>query len=200
MSEYAVFFGLDVGKASITRSAGPGRQAGCSTGRWPTTRPRCEQVFTALSAGPGGGGRRPASQIGALPVAVAQAMGIDTAYLPGLAMRRIADLHPGNAKTDARDAFVIADAARTMPHTLRSADIAGPAMADLAVLMGYDDDLRDQVTATTNRLRNLLLRSTPPWNGPWRTTSPTRRCWGCWPATAGRPGCAKPGGPASTPC
>ena len=28
--------------------------------------------------------------IGALPIAVARAMGIDVAYLPGLAMRRIA--------------------------------------------------------------------------------------------------------------
>jgi hypothetical protein len=34
-------------------------------------------------------------------------------------MRRIAELHPGQGKTDARDAHVIADAARTMPHTLR---------------------------------------------------------------------------------
>jgi hypothetical protein len=32
------------------------------------------------------------------------------AYLPGLAMRRIADLHPGAAKTDARDAALIASA------------------------------------------------------------------------------------------
>lgn len=39
--------------------------------------------------------------IGALPVAVAQRMpGVEVAYLPGLAMRRIADLHPGSAKTD----------------------------------------------------------------------------------------------------
>lgn len=72
-------------------------------------------------------------------------------------MRRIADLYPGEAKTDARDAYVIADAARVLPHTLRSVDIAGPAMADLTVLMGYDDDLRDQVTSGTNRIRNLLL-------------------------------------------
>jgi transposase len=99
---------------------------------------------------------QPAS-IGALPVAVAQAMGIAVEYLPGLSMRRIADLHPGNAKTDARDAYIIADAARTMPHALRSVDIAGPAMADLAVLVGHDDDLKDQVTAQTNRVRNLLL-------------------------------------------
>ena len=53
--------------------------------------------------------------IGALPIAVARSMGIEVAYLPGLAMRRIADLHPGTAKTDARDAYVIADAARTLP-------------------------------------------------------------------------------------
>lgn len=62
--------------------------------------------------------------IGALPVAVARAEGICVAYLPGLAMRRIADLHAGEAKTDARDAYVIAEAARSMPHTLRSLKLA----------------------------------------------------------------------------
>ena len=31
-------------------------------------------------------------------------------------MRRIADLHAGEAKTDARDAAIIAEAARTLPH------------------------------------------------------------------------------------
>ena len=38
--------------------------------------------------------------VGALPVAVAQAEGVWVAYLPGLAMRRIADLHAGEAKTE----------------------------------------------------------------------------------------------------
>ncbi|WP_243753723.1 IS110 family transposase, partial [Burkholderia pseudomallei] len=37
------------------------------------------------------------STIGALPVAVARAEGVLVAYLPGLAMRRIADLHAGEA-------------------------------------------------------------------------------------------------------
>src|SRR5690606_27775978 len=55
---------------------------------------------------------QPAS-IGALPVAVARDAGVLVAYLPGLAMRRIADLHAGEAKTDARDAYVIAEAARS---------------------------------------------------------------------------------------
>jgi hypothetical protein len=52
------------------------------------------------------------STIGALPVAVARAEGIVVACLPGLAMRRIADLHAGEARTDACDASIMAEAAR----------------------------------------------------------------------------------------
>jgi transposase len=99
--------------------------------------------------------------IGALPVTVSQAMGIDTAYLPGLSMRRLADLHPGNAKTDARDAYVIANAALTVPHTLRKLDVPSQAQADLAMLLGYDDDLAAQVTSAINRLRGLLVQIHP---------------------------------------
>jgi hypothetical protein len=36
--------------------------------------------------------------IGALPVAVARAVGHHVAYLPGLAMRRIADLYPAGRR------------------------------------------------------------------------------------------------------
>lgn len=57
---------------------------------------------------------QPASA-GALPLAVARDMGGEVACLPGPTRRRIADLYPGEAKTDARDAFIIADAARAMP-------------------------------------------------------------------------------------
>lgn len=59
------------------------------------------------------------ASIGALPIAVAPSLGLDVGYLPGLAMRRISDLHPGVGRPTACDAHVIADAARTMPHTLR---------------------------------------------------------------------------------
>ncbi|EPR76236.1 transposase, IS111A/IS1328/IS1533 [Leifsonia rubra CMS 76R] len=99
--------------------------------------------------------------IGALPVAVAQAAGVMVGYLPGLAMRRIADLHPGEAKTDARDAAIIAEAARTMPHTLRSIDIADEQAAELSMLCGFDDDLTQQSTATSNRIRGLLTQIHP---------------------------------------
>jgi hypothetical protein len=53
---------------------------------------------------------------------VARDCGGEVAYLPGLAMRKAADLYPGKSKTDARDAFIIADTARAMPHTLRAVD------------------------------------------------------------------------------
>lgn len=41
-----------------------------------------------------------AATIGALAIAVAQYLGTAVAYLPGLTMRRIADMYPGTAKTD----------------------------------------------------------------------------------------------------
>lgn len=101
------------------------------------------------------------STIGALPVAVAQAEGIMVGYIPGLAMRRIADLHPGEAKTDARDAAIIAEAARSLPHTLRSIVVADEQAAELSMLCGFDDDLAKQATATSNRIRGLLTQIHP---------------------------------------
>ncbi|WP_241984400.1 IS110 family transposase [Cryobacterium sp. Hb1] len=75
--------------------------------------------------------------VGALPVAVAYAEGILVGYLPGLAMRRIADLHAGEAKTDARDAAIIAEAARTLPHALRPIHLEDQQVAELSVLCGF---------------------------------------------------------------
>jgi transposase len=103
---------------------------------------------------------QPAS-IGALPIAVARAEGVAVAYLPGLAMRRIADLHAGEAKTDARDAAIIAEAARSMPHALRTLQLADDALADLMLLCGFDDDLAAQITQVSNRLRGLLTQIHP---------------------------------------
>ena len=99
--------------------------------------------------------------IGALPIAVAQAAGALVGYLPGLAMRRIADLHPGEAKTDARDAAIIAETARTMPHTLRSIQATDEQVAELAMLCGFDDDLAAQITQVGNRVRGLLTQIHP---------------------------------------
>ena len=103
---------------------------------------------------------QPAS-IGALPIAVARAEGVAVAYLPGLAMGRIADLHAGEAKMDARDAAIIAEAARSMPHALRTLRLADDALAELMLLCGFDDDLAAQITQVSNRLRGLLTQIHP---------------------------------------
>ena len=99
--------------------------------------------------------------IGALPVTVARAEGIQVAYLPGLALRRIADLHEGEAKTDARDAAIIAEAARSMPHALRALPQTDEALAELTLLCGFDDDLAAQITRASHRIRGLLTQIHP---------------------------------------
>lgn len=100
--------------------------------------------------------------IGALAVAVAQDMGITVGYLPGLSMRRIADLTPGSAKTDAKDAAVIAGAARTMPHTLRAINASDEDAAALSMLTGFDLDLTRAVNQTKGRIRGQSFTQTPP--------------------------------------
>ncbi|MEU6259750.1 IS110 family transposase [Streptomyces sp. NPDC047043] len=103
---------------------------------------------------------QPAS-IGTLAVTVARASGCEVAYLPGLSMRRLADLHPGSGKTDARDAYVIADAARTLPHLLHSIEPEDSVRAELTMILGHDDDLAGDATRTSNRLRGLLTSIHP---------------------------------------
>lgn len=91
----------------------------------------------------------------------ARSEGVLVGYLPGLAMRRIADLHAGEAKTDARDAAIITEAARTLPHALRTLKLADEQIAELSMLCGFDDDLAAQTTQASNRIRGLLTQIHP---------------------------------------
>ena len=160
--DYAVFLGLDVGKEEHHATGLDRAGMRVHDNPLPQSEDKISELLQALSAR----GRvlvivdQPAS-IGALAVEVARDAGIDVAYLPGLAMRRIADLHPGNAKTDARDAYIIAEAARSMPHSLRRVDTGDEALADLEVIVGYDDDLAGEVTRISNRIRGLLTQINP---------------------------------------
>ena len=125
--------------------------------------------------------------IGALAVAVAQDMGITVGYLPGLSMRRIADLTPGSAKTDAKDAAVIAQAARTMPHTLRAISTSDEDAAALSMLTGFDLDLARQVNQTANRVRGLYTQIHPALErvlGPWLEHDAILEVIAAWPTPA----------------
>ena len=160
--EYDVVIGLDVGKSMHHACALDHQGTRLLDEEITNTEGDLRALFTAMAVH----GQvlvvvDQLHSIGALPVAVAQAMGIEVAYLPGLSMRRLADLHPGKAKTDARDAHIIANAALSVPHTLRRLDIPSQAQADLSMLLGYDDDLAGQVTAAVNRLRGLLVQIHP---------------------------------------
>lgn len=99
--------------------------------------------------------------IGALPIAVARDSGLDVAYLPGLRMRRIAALYPGQAKTDARDAFIIADAARTLPDTLLPVTQDDDIVEGIRMLAGFDADLATEENRILSRIRSVLLSVHP---------------------------------------
>ncbi|WP_116206907.1 IS110 family transposase [Amycolatopsis circi] len=156
-NDYAVYLGLDVGKGEHHAVGLDAAGKRLHDAPLPNSEPKLRAMFDKLAQhGPLLVVVDQPATIGALPVAVARACGHQVAYLPGLAMRRIADLYPGNAKTDARDAFVIADAARTLPHTLRQINVDDDALAELDVLIGYDDDLAAEATRISNRIRGLL--------------------------------------------
>ncbi|UOE46020.1 IS110 family transposase [Agromyces larvae] len=161
-TDVEVFIGLDVGKGEHHAVALDRAGTRLFDKPLPNDETRLRTLIDELR------GRGPVllvvdqpATIGALPVAVAQAAGALVGYLPGLAMRRIADLHPGEAKTDARDALIIAETARTMPHTLRSIQVADEQIAELSMLCGFDDDLAGQIVQASNRIRGLLTQIHP---------------------------------------
>ncbi|MCQ8774390.1 IS110 family transposase [Streptomyces telluris] len=162
VSDIGAFLGLDVGKGEHHATAVTPTGKKAFDKRLPNSEPKLREVLGKLQAKHGTVlvvVDQPAS-IGALPLA-ARDMGCPVAYLPGLTMRRIADLYPGEAKTDARDAFVIADAARVMPRTLRSVDLEEDTIAELEMIVGFDDDLAGEATRISNRLRGLLTQIHP---------------------------------------
>lgn len=160
-----VFLGLDVGKGEHHGTAVTRAGKRVFDKRLPNSEPKMRAVLDKLTAKHGTVlvvVDQPAS-ISALPLAVARDAGCRVAHLPGLTMRRIADLYPGEAKTDARDAAVIADAARTMPHTLRGIELTDETIAELEMIVGFDDDLAGEATRIANRLRGRTwsLRTIP---------------------------------------
>ncbi|WP_327436471.1 IS110 family transposase (plasmid) [Streptomyces sp. NBC_01201] len=162
-SEIDVYLGLDVGKGEHHGTALTPAGKRVFDKPLPNSEPRLRELFTKLRTRHGTVlvvVDQPAS-IGALPLAVARDAGCRVAYLPGLTMRRIADLYPGESKTDARDAAIIADAARTMPHTLRELAPNDETVAELNMIVGFDDDLAGEVTRLKNRMRGLLTQIHP---------------------------------------
>ncbi|CED91972.1 Possible transposase [Actinomyces succiniciruminis] len=180
IEDVEVFVGIDVGKAEHWATALTAGGKKLFDKALPNDESRLRDLYERL----GEHGRvlvvvdQPAT-IGALAVAVAQVMDITVGYLPGLSMRRIADLTPGSAKTDAKDAAVIADAARTMPHTLRSISTSDEDAAALSMLTGFGPGPGPSGPARPRgRIRGPCApRSTLPSRLCWASGSNTTACW-----------------------
>jgi transposase len=100
--------------------------------------------------------------IAQLALAVAARRGTPVAYVPGLVMRRAADLYPGEAKTGRRDACILADTGRTRRKQVHWLDAASDELlAVWRVLNGYDIDLAADQTRLASRLRDALTAISP---------------------------------------
>ena len=111
--------------------------------------------------------------IGSLAVRRARAAGLGVAYLPGLAASRAAGLFAGEAKTDERDAEVIARTALGVPGSLTGVPGRGEALGAARALSSQRDHVVACATRDKNRLRvfrNILIDK----NGSIKSTLPAR--------------------------
>ena len=86
--------------------------------------------------------------------------GQQTVYIPGRTVKTMAAGFAGEAKTDARDAVVIANTAR-MRHDFLPVEAPTELIAKLALLVAHRADLVEDLVRTVNRLRRLMLGICP---------------------------------------
>ncbi|MFD8600478.1 IS110 family transposase [Kitasatospora sp. NPDC059646] len=96
----------------------------------------------------------------ALLLSLLVAHGQEVLYIPGRLVNRASDGYRGEGKTDARDAFVIADQAR-MRRDLQPVRPGDEAAIELKLLTGRRTDLVEDRTRSVNRLRGTLLSMFP---------------------------------------
>ena len=96
-----------------------------------------------------------------LLLTIAHARQVPVAYVTGLQMRRAAELYAGAAKTDPRDAWVLADFARRHVDQLAWIALSDELLAKLRILNGRDVDLAEDVNRATNRCRDALTSISP---------------------------------------
>lgn len=94
--------------------------------------------------------------VAALTLAVLWARDERVVYLPGIAVDRSRDAYRGEAKTDARDARIIAEQARTRGDLTELRPSEG-VLAELAVLTSRRRDLVQDQTRSITRLREALV-------------------------------------------
>ncbi|WNI23862.1 IS110 family transposase [Streptomyces sp. ITFR-16] len=91
----------------------------------------------------------------ALLLALLAAQGQRAVYVPGRTVNRMSGAYRGEAKTDARDAYVIAETARHR-RDFATIDVPAQIAGDLALLTAHRSDLVADRVRMINRLRDVL--------------------------------------------
>lgn len=91
----------------------------------------------------------------ALLQALLAAHGQQVLYVPGRTVNRMAGAYRGEAKTDARDAYVIAETVRHR-RDLTAVDVPATLVTELALLVAHRTDLVADRVRIINRLRDVL--------------------------------------------
>jgi transposase len=82
-------------------------------------------------------------------------------HVPGIAVNRARDAYPGEAKSDSKDAHVIADQLRLRYSSLHEVCPRDETIAELRVLVAHRRDLLQDQTRRAARLREVLLEVFP---------------------------------------
>lgn len=96
-----------------------------------------------------------------LLLTIAHSRQVPVAYVTGLQMRRAAELYAGAAKTDPRDAWVLADFARRHSDQLAWVEVSDELLSKLRILNGRDVDLAEDANRASNRCRDALTSISP---------------------------------------
>ena len=78
-------------------------------------------------------------------------------HVPGIAVNRARDAYPGEAKSDSKDAHVIADQLRLRRTSLHEVRARDESTAEMRVLVAHRRDLLQDQTRRAARLREVLL-------------------------------------------
>ncbi len=163
---HGVVLGFDVGRYSHHMTAIDAR-----TGEVAASKPVAQgepDIREALGPYAGEGAIVVVDQPGdlsSLLFAVAGDMGMELGFITPKAMAKGIDLYGGEAKTDARDSFVIADLALRIPSLVHGVARHRGDMEELAALMSYDRELTDDARRAAARIHRLLLATCPALDG-----------------------------------
>jgi len=161
--DYDVYCGIDIGKTThYVVALGPVSDARIMAGPLEQDEGKLKEVLSRLcSFGKVLVTIDQCGCIGRLVVSVAQRMGVDCAHIPPRTFKRVADTY-GELKTDAHDAFIIADVSRSMPRLIALVANGTEVIEELKVLCSSRACVVKERTAYYNRLHALLHTACPP--------------------------------------